>query len=146
MRTSFKNFRRDHPLSPINNARVLTSSRAEAEGPPSKRRKSTASGEENHEYDEDEYEKAILDLTEEWKKGRRSRSQAVVKELMDKTRPHRRRWIEQDRPMVSDVLSKFPCFVHSRTVSALIIALTFGIHTCMDMHLLKLTVYKDLLC
>ena len=99
---------------------MSTSSRAEAEGPPSKRRKTTTSDEEHHEYDEDEYEKAILDLTDEWKKGRRSRSQAVVKELMDKTGPNRRRWIEQDRPMVADVLSKFPCFGHSRTVSAII--------------------------
>lgn len=114
------------------------SSRAEAEGPPSKRRKTTIiSDEENLEHDEDEYEKAILDLAEEWKKGRRSRSQAVVKDLMDKTGPHRRRWIEQDRPMVSEVLSKFPCFGHSRTVSAIII-IALLVHT-MHVHLFELT-------
>lgn len=71
------------------------------------------------EYDEDEYEAALSDLADEWSKGRRSRSQAVVKELMDKTAPQRRKWIEQDRPMVSDVLSKYPCFGHSRHVSAI---------------------------
>ncbi len=73
------------------------------------------------EYDEDEYEAALSDLADEWSKGRRSRSQAVVKELMDKTAPQRRKWIEQDRPMVSDVLSKYPCFGHSRHVSVLVL-------------------------
>ena len=82
---------------------MSTSSRAEAECPPSKRRKTTTSDEQHHKYDEDEYEKAILDLTDEWKKGRRSRSQAVVKELMDITGPHRRRWIEQDRRILAGV-------------------------------------------
>ena len=70
------------------------------------------------EYDEDEYEVAVSDLAEEWSKGRRSRSQGVIKDLMDKTAPQRRKWIEQDRPLVSDVLSKYPCFGHSRNVSA----------------------------
>ena len=95
----------------------MRASRAKAGGPPSKRRKTTPDEDESVEYDKDEYEAALSDLAEEWSKGRRSRSQAVIKELMDKTAPQRRKWIEQDRPMVSDVLSKYPCLGHSRSVS-----------------------------
>ena len=98
---------------------MVRASRAGATGPPSKRRKVTPDEDESMEYDEDEYEAALSDLADEWSKGRRSRSHAVVKELMDKTAPQRRKWIEQDRPMVSDVLSKYPCFGHSRHVSVI---------------------------
>ena len=67
------------------------------------------------EYDEDEYEAALSNLADEWSKGRISRFQAVVKELMDKTAPQRRKWIEQDRPMVSDGLSKYPSIWSKQT-------------------------------
>lgn len=65
---------------------------------------------------EDAYEAALSDLADEWSKGRKSRSHAVVKQLMDRTAPQRRKWIEQYRPMVLDVLS---CFGHSRHVSVI---------------------------
>ena len=66
--------------------------------------------------DENEYEKCVSELKAEWKKGAKTRSRAVVKSLMDKTRNMRRRWIEQDRPMTSDILDKFPCLGNSRQV------------------------------
>ena len=63
--------------------------------------------------DEDKYEEAVQDLKSEWKKGRKSRSQ---KQLMSKTGPMRRKWITDVRPLVSEVLLKFPCLTQSRVV------------------------------
>ena len=66
--------------------------------------------------DEDTYEEAVQDLKAEWKKGRKSRSQAKMKDLMSKTGPMRRKCITEVRPLVSDVLLKFPCLTQSRVV------------------------------
>ena len=86
-------------------------------GPPSKRCKTLQDQEDTVECNEDEYEQAVTMLKYEWKKGRKSRSQATIKELMDKTAQLRRGWIEAERPLVSDVLAKFPCLSQSRAVS-----------------------------
>ena len=69
---------------------------------------------DNEQYDEDEYEEALSKIQEEWKKGPKTRSTSVLKSLMDRTRSVRRKWIEQDRPMTSDILERFPCFCSSR--------------------------------
>ena len=87
----------------------------EAQGPPSKRLKVAFTGQDTID-DEDTYEEAVRDLKSEWKKGRKSRSQARMKQLMSKTGPMRRKWITEVRPLVSDVLLKFPCLTQSRVV------------------------------
>lgn len=75
LQTSFKNFRRDH-LDETSTSTV----RASRTGTAAKRRKTTSDEDESMEYDEDGYEPALSDLAEEWSKGRRFRSQAVIKE------------------------------------------------------------------
>lgn len=92
--------------------------------PPSKRRKIGQSDvlDEEAVEDENEYEKCVSELKAEWKKGVKTRSRAVVKSLMNKTRNMRRRWIEQDRPMTSDILDRFPCLGNSRQVRLQIVA------------------------
>lgn len=75
LRNSFKNFRRDRPVD--ENGRPV-SKRAqddEAQGPPSKRLK-VAFTDEDTIHDEDTYEEAVQDLKSEWRKGRKSHSQA----------------------------------------------------------------------
>lgn len=56
--------------------------------------------EDNIESDEDQYEEAISKLAVEWKKGRKTRSQAIVKQLMDNTNTLHRKWIEEECPLV----------------------------------------------
>lgn len=74
----------------------------------------------HEEVDNDQYEQDVSNLQGEWSKGSKSRSQAVLKTLMDKTRWLRRKWIEEDRPMVATILDKFPCLAHSRQVCLLL--------------------------
>ena len=108
LRNSFKNFRKSHPLSNVDDLESTKRVQDTVDGPPSKRRKTQQDQEDALvECDEDEYEEAVAMLKDEWKKGRKSRSQATIKELMDKTAQLRRRWIEAQRPLVSDVLGKF---------------------------------------
>lgn len=52
--------------------------------------------------DEDEYEQCVSKLRGEWKKGAKTKSRSVVKSMMDR-RSMRRRWIEQESPMMSDI-------------------------------------------
>ena len=91
--------------------------------PPSKRQKVAESGHdcggednEHQSISPDEYAQAVSDLKLEWKKGRKGRSQAVMKDLMERTASARRQWITQDRPLVSEVVSKFPVLKQSRMV------------------------------
>ena len=71
------------------------------------------------ELNDDEYE-GIKELQAEYRKGHKGgRNQALLKQLMEKTRRGRRRWIENERPLVSEVVGRFPCLGTSRTVSSL---------------------------
>ena len=60
-------------------------------------------------HDDDEYEDAVRDLVAEWKKGKKSRSKSKMSRLMTRTSVKRRKWIVEGRPLVSDVIGKFPC-------------------------------------
>ena len=56
----------------------------------------------------------------EYRKGLKAgRNQALLKQLMEKTRRGRRRWIENERPFVLEVVGRFPCLGTSRMVSSL---------------------------
>lgn len=129
MRNSFKNFRRDHP----DDERPKRAGGASLNlAPPSKRHKTPADFEDD-ELSEEEYKQAIEDLKTEWKKGRSGRSQTKLKKLMDQTHKARRQWIMNEKPMVHDIVKKFPPLKHSRFVS-IIFRLVFGYGQRDKMH------------
>ena len=109
LRNSFKNFRRDHPCEGASNKRPADHNFSQ--DPPTKRAK-VATTEATADEDDD-YES---DLCTEWKKGKNKRSQALIRELLEKTARCRRRWITQENPLVSEVISRFPCLRNSRLV------------------------------
>lgn len=55
-------------------------------------------------------------LHTEWKKGKKKRSHSVLLELMEETRGVRQKWISEERPMVSEVVKKFPPLKEYRMV------------------------------
>lgn len=65
----------------------------------------------------EEYEERVAELRAEWKKGRKNRNQSSIKSLMESTRDTRHKWIVHARPLVSDVLHKFPSLKDSKVVS-----------------------------
>lgn len=83
-------------------------------GPPSKKQKHISTDNDHKDVD---YNAAVADLQAEWKKGKKNRSLPAIKELMIKTEKGRRSWISNERPMICDVLLKFPCLCKPRSVS-----------------------------
>ncbi len=87
---------------------------------PSLKRLKTNNGEaatvEGETVEGEEYEEAVQELSKEWKKGKKNRSQAIIKDLMAKTDVGRRNWITKEKPLIADVVLKFPCFSSSRMV------------------------------
>ena len=75
--------------------------------------------EDEHTVDEDEYEEAVEKLQEEYKrkKGKKTTSHSYIKNLMDKTKLRRHQWIRQDRPLILEILDKFPYLSTSRWVN-----------------------------
>ena len=69
---------------------------------------------------DEEYEEAVQVLQDEYnnrKKNKKGSNQKVIKDLMEKTKVKRHQWIRQDRPMITEVLDKFPVLRTSRWVS-----------------------------
>ncbi len=58
--------------------------------------------------DKELYEAVLTDLAAEVKKGKKG-NQSTIKNLMLQTEGGRRAWITTERPLISDVLKKFPC-------------------------------------
>lgn len=54
-----------------------------------------------------------------------------MKQLMSKTGPMRRKWITEVRPLVSDVLLKFPCLTQSRVVRTEMHVQYYGVSVIM---------------
>ena len=50
-------------------------------------------------------------------KGKKGSQHSVVKHLMEKTKIRRHQWIPEERPLVSEVVEKFPHLTSSRWVS-----------------------------
>ena len=69
---------------------------------------------------DEEYQQAVADIKAEWKKGKKSRSQVVVKNLMEQTYVKRRQWITEERPLVQQVMKEFPCLGSTKSVSKLL--------------------------
>ena len=64
----------------------------------------------NEEFNEDEYEEAVQALQDEYRNEKSSKgsNHKVIKELMEKTKKNHHKWIHEDRPMIREVLDKFP--------------------------------------
>ena len=75
--------------------------------------------EDEHTVDEDEYEEAVEKLQEEYKrkKGKKTTSHSYIKNSMDKTKLRRHQWIRQDKPLILEILDKFPYLSTSRWVN-----------------------------
>ncbi len=68
---------------------------------------------------EGEYLAAMDELNVEVKKPKRERNHATLKHLMETTRQQRRKWIIGERPLVSQILEKYPVLASSKQVSCL---------------------------
>lgn len=123
LRNSFKNFRRDYPDKRSGVRHGSPSSTSRGVEPPSKRPKAPSNDGEDL---SDGYTEAVELLGAEFKKSRKQgRNQAKIKDLMEKTRERRRKWIVQDRPLVWEVVEAFPCLGSSKGVSVLCMIFTF---------------------
>ena len=107
LRTVFKNFRRDHPTDNTGHRQKSTAS---AE-PPSKRQRISDGGAQ--EITDEEYDDAIDKLKAECKKNK-GKNHATIKELMQVTEQRRRKWIEEESPLVVEILSKYPSLTSTR--------------------------------
>ena len=100
LRNSFKNFRRK-------------GSDCHHDEPPSKRMKFHLK--DLPEITEEEYEEAIENLNAELKKGgKRMGKHSAVKHLMKLTRAKQCQWVQQDCPLILEVVEKFPCLAFSK--------------------------------
>ena len=66
--------------------------------------------------DDEVYKEVVSELAAEWRKDKRVRSMATVKNLFDQTSKRRRNWITSEKPLLSDILDKYPCLASSRVV------------------------------
>ena len=75
--------------------------------------------EDEHTIDEEEYEEAMEKLQEEYKSKKRKKAtnHSFMKNLMEKTKLRCHQWIRQDRPLILEILYKFPYLSTSRWVS-----------------------------
>ena len=65
---------------------------------------------------EEEYKQAVVDLKQEFRKSRKSRNQAQIKHLMEKTSGRRQQWITSERPLVAEVVNEFPALTSTKVV------------------------------
>ena len=84
--------------------------------PPSKRMKLQLDIDDELEIDEEEYEEAIKQMQEEYRNKSAKGKQGTIKHLMGKTRLLRLKWIQDERPLVSEILKKFPFLKANRWV------------------------------
>lgn len=129
MRTAFKNYRKKSKKQekslPISvqlpgaaSSPVVADQEASFTEQPAPKRVRLYSEDENI-IDEEEYEEAVQKLQEECKskKGKKAANHSIIKNLMEKTKLRRHQWIRQDRPLILEILDKFPYLSTSRWVS-----------------------------
>ena len=113
---SFRNFRRDRPSGDVKKSSSKRSVTAQ-EDKTSKRRRI---------YDpcvditEETYEGIKEELKEEYKKDKLCRNPAVVKQLMERSRARRMKWIIESDPLVEEILEHFPFLDTSKVVCFLV--------------------------
>lgn len=113
LRTAFKNFRRPDDESSLNKSSTGESS-SKSKPPSSKRFKLDQSSQT---ITDEEFDESLESLRVEFTKSKKSRNQAEIKRLMDLTFDRRRLWITQERPLVNDIVKKFPPLKSSKSVS-----------------------------
>lgn len=64
-----------------------------------------------------DFEEIVGNIELEWKKGKKRRSPAVIKDLMALTAIKRNEWIMEENPLISQVLSKYPVLKDTKIVS-----------------------------
>ena len=70
----------------------------------------------DEEIDEEEYEEALEKLRE-LGKHKKGVDRKELKHLMEVTKLRRHNWIRKDRPLIQEILEKFPCLANSKWVS-----------------------------
>ena len=81
--------------------------------PPSKRSKWQL--ESTSEIDQEAYEEAVENLKAELR-GKGNGKQRTIKNIMEATRTIHCQWIREERPLMAEVLLKFPCLAFSKWV------------------------------
>ena len=109
MRTAFKSFRRDENGQP-------TTPTTATGGPPSKRIRVTVN-DSTAQLTQEEYEDAVMELKHAYRGDKKRRNYAKIKLLMESTQPQRRQWILEKRPLVAEIIEKFPFLSSNKTVS-----------------------------
>ena len=113
LRNSLKNFRKGYPT----NKKATAVSHNTITEPPSKRAKLYS--DDDGQIDDDVYMEALEQL-EMLGKHKKSGNHKEVKRLMELTKFRRHQWIREERPMVFDVVEKFPCLATNKWVSNVI--------------------------
>ena len=111
LRNTFKNIRRGCPTDRKRGPCPQQTSEAQ---PPSKRLKVHI--EDDVECTGEEYKEAVTAMKLELKWSQKCRNHALLKELMEKTRSRRQRWIVEECPYVSMVVNEFPWIATSKCV------------------------------
>ena len=105
LRNAFKNFRKHYRTETEDHDNEIHTA-----GEPHAKRLRFYAGDEPPIGDE-EYEEAIEKLQEDYRskgKNRKGKGHGYVKNLMEITRIRRHQWIQSGRPLISDILEKFP--------------------------------------
>jgi len=116
LRTIGKNEEKNASNAVANTASVIALATEEGEQPQKKPR--LLESEEDLSIDEEEYDDALQLLQDELgtKKKKKGIYNQLIKELMEKTKKKRHQWIREDRPLIIEVLDKFPLLAKSRLV------------------------------
>lgn len=112
LRNSLKNFRKGYPTNK-KATKATAASRDLTTEPPSKR---ILYSDDDGQIDDDTYMEALEQL-QMLGKHKKSGNHKEVKRLMELTKVRRHQWIRAERPMVFDVVEKFPCLATNKWVS-----------------------------
>ena len=89
-----------------------------------------------------EYDEAIADISDEFKKGQRGWNRQTVTNLLDKTQKKRMKWIKEEKPLVCIILEKFAFLDLSKFVSKIPHAAQMYCSTC---NLTQIVIYSNFL-
>jgi len=132
LRTSFKNYRRSSDDEPSLHKPAGETSQCATSKPPSAKRFKLDQSTTN--ITDEEFDKSLESLKAEFMKNKKSRNQAEIKNLMDLTFDRRRVWITQERPLVNDIVKKFPPLKSSKSVRFVLAMLYYSTYYVLQMH------------
>lgn len=113
MRNAFKNLRRGYPKEA---KKTIAASCNMSTEPPTK--KVRLYSDDDGQIDDDMYMEALEQLQIHGKH-KKSGNHKELKRLMELTKVRRHQWIREERPMIFDVIEKFPCLATNKWVSGL---------------------------